>query len=99
MKIQICFALPLAAALTVPTMAQQTPSDTSQQPASSSQSSSSSSSSQTSATSSDQDMSARQPLQPDYNQGFWGKLNPFARKKYVQRQLSPIRNRVMNSTI
>ena len=39
-------------------------------------------------------MSARQPLQPDYNQGFWGKLNPFARKKYVQRQLSPIRNRV-----
>jgi len=39
-------------------------------------------------------MSARQPLQPDYRQGFWGKLNPFARKKYVQRQMAPIRNRV-----
>ena len=33
-------------------------------------------------------------LQPDTREGFWGKLNPFARKKYVQRQLSPIRNRV-----
>ena len=39
-------------------------------------------------------MSARQPLQPDTREGFWGKINPFARKKYVQRQLSPIRNRV-----
>ena len=39
-------------------------------------------------------MSALQPLEPDYHQGFWGKLNPFARKKYVQRQLAPIRNRV-----
>ena len=43
---------------------------------------------------SDQNMSARQPLQPEMREGFWGKLNPFARKKYVQRQLSPIRNRV-----
>ena len=39
-------------------------------------------------------MTARQPLEPDMRQGFWGKINPFARKKYVQRQLSPIRNRV-----
>lgn len=39
-------------------------------------------------------MSARQPLQPDTRQGFWGKMNPFARKKYVQRQLTPVRNRV-----
>ena len=34
------------------------------------------------------------PLVVDKQQGFWGKLNPFARKKYVQRQLSPIRDRV-----
>src|SRR6266567_811605 len=27
-------------------------------------------------------------------QGFWGKVNPFARKKYVQRQITPIQNRV-----
>jgi outer membrane protein OmpA-like peptidoglycan-associated protein len=38
-------------------------------------------------------MSARQPLQPEVRQGFWGKMNPFARKKYVQRQLQPIRDR------
>src|SRR5215813_3467789 len=38
--------------------------------------------------------SGKQPLQPDTHEGFWGKLNPFARKKYVQRQMPPIRNRV-----
>src|SRR5207249_9733004 len=27
-------------------------------------------------------------------EGFWGKVNPFARKKYVQRQTAPIRDRV-----
>jgi outer membrane protein OmpA-like peptidoglycan-associated protein len=37
---------------------------------------------------------ARQPLAVDKKQGFWGKLNPFARKKYVQKQLSPVRDRV-----
>jgi outer membrane protein OmpA-like peptidoglycan-associated protein len=30
----------------------------------------------------------------DTRQGFWGKLNPFARKKYVQKQMTPIRDRV-----
>jgi len=34
------------------------------------------------------------PLTQPVKQGFWGKLNPFARKKYVQGQLSPIRDRV-----
>src|SRR2546421_4915530 len=33
-------------------------------------------------------------LQPDTHEGFWGKLNPCARKKYVQRQTQPIRDRV-----
>jgi outer membrane protein OmpA-like peptidoglycan-associated protein len=36
----------------------------------------------------------KDPLQPDTHEGFWGKMNPFARKKYVQRQTSPIRDRV-----
>jgi outer membrane protein OmpA-like peptidoglycan-associated protein len=36
----------------------------------------------------------KQPLQPETRQGFWGKVNPFARKKYVQRQTQPIRDRV-----
>ncbi|MGA3054334.1 MAG: OmpA family protein [Candidatus Korobacteraceae bacterium] len=94
MKSRILFTLPLAASLMLPAMAQQAPADN-QQPAmsqSSSQSSSSSTSSQTA--SSDENMTAHQPLQPELRQGFWGKINPFARKKYVQRQLSPIRNRV-----
>src|SRR2546427_5236929 len=38
--------------------------------------------------------SGKQPLQPDTHEGFWGKLNPLARKKYVQRQTQPIRDRV-----
>lgn len=36
----------------------------------------------------------REPLKVETREGFWGKLNPFARKKYVQRQLSPVRDRV-----
>jgi outer membrane protein OmpA-like peptidoglycan-associated protein len=36
----------------------------------------------------------KQPLQPETREGFWGKMNPFARKKYVQRQTQPIRDRV-----
>src|SRR5664279_4768776 len=97
MKTRILFTLPLAASLMLPAMAQQAPADDQQPSATSSQSSSQSSSSSNSSSqsaSSDQNMTARQPLEPDMRQGFWGKMNPFARKKYVQRQLSPIRNRV-----
>jgi outer membrane protein OmpA-like peptidoglycan-associated protein len=36
----------------------------------------------------------KDPLQPDTHEGFWGKMNPFARKKYIQRQTAPIRDRV-----
>src|SRR5437588_6651854 len=35
-----------------------------------------------------------QPLTYQRHEGFWGKLNPFARKKYVQRQMDPVRDRV-----
>jgi outer membrane protein OmpA-like peptidoglycan-associated protein len=100
MKISMLFTLPLAAALTLPAVAQQAPADSQQPSATSSSSSSSSQSSSQSApaasqdANSDQNMSARQPLQPETRQGFWGKVNPFARKKYVQRQLTPIRDRV-----
>ena len=104
MKPYIPYALLLAGVLTLPAMAQLTPDD-SQQPAVSSQSSSQSTSAQTSNSdrssqsssaqnaASDQNLSAQQPLEP-MHQGFWGKLNPFARKKYVQNQLAPVRNRV-----
>ncbi len=105
MKVPVACIFALALALALPAMAQLSPADSQQPPApppqTSSQPASSDSNSsvqnpQPVATSpnSDENMSARQPLEPEYRQGFWGKLNPFARKKYVQRQLSPIRNRV-----
>ena len=34
-----------------------------------------------------------EPLKPGNREGFWGHLNPFARKKYVERRLVPIRDR------
>jgi len=34
------------------------------------------------------------PLQPETREGFWGRVNPFARKKYVARQTTPIRDRI-----
>jgi outer membrane protein OmpA-like peptidoglycan-associated protein len=36
----------------------------------------------------------KDPLQPETREGFWGHMNPFARKKYVARQTQPIRDRV-----
>lgn len=109
MKNRFVLALPLAAALMVPAMAQQAPttSNDQQQPAATSsqgtqqqeqQQTAQPQAQQPATTQSGQqtsdDLSARQPLQPQLKQGFWGKLNPFARKKYVERQISPIRNRM-----
>jgi outer membrane protein OmpA-like peptidoglycan-associated protein len=34
------------------------------------------------------------PLQGQSKEGFWGHLNPFARKKWVARQMDPVRGRV-----
>jgi outer membrane protein OmpA-like peptidoglycan-associated protein len=34
-----------------------------------------------------------QPLQTESKEGFWGKVNPFARKKWVHRQVDPIKDR------
>ena len=36
----------------------------------------------------------KDPLQPEAREGFWGRVNPFARKKYVARQTQPIRDRI-----
>jgi len=98
MKNRYLLALPLAATLMVPAMAQQSSSTDNQQPAATQTQSApaqqSAQPAQDQASSSDQNTSARQPLQPQLKQGFWGHLNPFARKKYLERQISPIRNRV-----
>jgi outer membrane protein OmpA-like peptidoglycan-associated protein len=93
MKSAMLFTLPLAAALALPAVAQQSTTDN-QQPAASSTSSSSQTTPTSQGPTTDQNLSARQPLQPETHEGFWGKVNPFARKKYVQRQLTPIRDRV-----
>jgi outer membrane protein OmpA-like peptidoglycan-associated protein len=86
MKNRVIVALLLAGALAVPAFAQ-TSSTTQDQPAASQPATSDQSAPSMGA-------SGKQPLQPDTHEGFWGKLNPFARKKYVQRQTQPIRDRV-----
>jgi len=77
-------ALLVAGALAVPAFAQQTTSSTP------SQGTTQAAPAPTKADAA----TGKDPLQPDTHEGFWGKINPFARKKYVQRQTSPIRDRV-----
>jgi outer membrane protein OmpA-like peptidoglycan-associated protein len=91
-------ALPLAAMLSLPALAQDTTSNqTSAQPQSQTQTQPSS---QTTSETKDQTATAtqsesgRQPLQLEQKEGFWGHLNPFARKKYVRKQLAPVQGRV-----
>jgi outer membrane protein OmpA-like peptidoglycan-associated protein len=84
MNSRILLALPLAAALALPAMAQTTSSsstDMQSQPAASQASSADSA-------------TGKQPLQAPSREGFWGRVNPFARKNYVKRQTEPIRDRV-----
>lgn len=85
MNSRILFALPLAAVLAVPGLAQTT-SSTSQdqnQPAASQPSSTDTG-----------NPTGKAPLAPPSREGFWGRVNPFARKSYVKRQTEPIRDRV-----
>jgi outer membrane protein OmpA-like peptidoglycan-associated protein len=35
-----------------------------------------------------------QPLPPPAKEGFWGRINPFARKKWVKKQIDPINDRL-----
>ncbi|MFZ0798505.1 MAG: OmpA family protein [Terriglobales bacterium] len=95
MKNRTIFALLLAVVLAVPVLAQDNsaPQD---QPASAQPSSTQSSSTQSAAQPATKADSAtgKNPLQPDTREGFWGRVNPFARKKYVARQTQPIRDRV-----
>jgi outer membrane protein OmpA-like peptidoglycan-associated protein len=35
-----------------------------------------------------------QPLPVKSNEGFWGHMNPFARKKWINRQLDPVKDRL-----
>jgi len=97
MKNRALVALFVAVVLALPAFAQT--GSTSQDQSASSQSTQTAPATQTAPTT-DQTSSAtvgatgKQPLQPETRQGFWGKMNPWARKKYVQRQTEPIRDRV-----
>src|SRR5580692_1751157 len=88
MNHRLVIALPLAAVLALPALAQTTSSSQDQtQPAASQTQSSSTDSTGGNAT-------GKAPLAAPSREGFWGRVNPFARKKYVQRQTEPIRDRV-----
>jgi outer membrane protein OmpA-like peptidoglycan-associated protein len=82
MNHRLVIALPLAAVLAMPALAQTTSSDQSQPAA------------QTQSTDSAGNATGKAPLAQPSREGFWGRINPFARKKYVQRQTEPIRDRV-----
>jgi outer membrane protein OmpA-like peptidoglycan-associated protein len=78
---RLFIALPLAAVLAVPALAQTTSSDQTQPAA-------------TSASTSTDTATGKAPLTQPSREGFWGRVNPFARKNYVKRQTEPIRDRV-----
>ena len=96
MKSRFLIALPLAVTLALPALAQNTASNPSDNTAAGPSDAGQRLAQGAGLTHADQEkgMGAHQPLQPDTREGFWGKMNPFARKKYVQRQMAPIRDRV-----
>ena len=102
MKNRVVVALFVAVVLALPAFAQQTGSTSQDQPASRQSAPTAQtgtamppSTDQASSTSSQTvGATGKQPLQAETHEGFWGKMNPFARKKYVQRQTQPIRDRV-----
>src|ERR1700693_6350308 len=86
MNTRMLATLPLAAVLASRALAQSSPPTTQDQstPPASSQPSQSD----------NMNGSGKQPLQAPAREGFWGRVNPFARKSYVKRQTDPIRDRV-----
>jgi outer membrane protein OmpA-like peptidoglycan-associated protein len=84
MNHRLVIALPLAALLALPAVAQSTSSTQDQSQPAASQTQSSDTGNAT----------GKAPLAAPSREGFWGRVNPFARKKYVQRQTEPIRDRV-----
>jgi outer membrane protein OmpA-like peptidoglycan-associated protein len=79
-------ALALIAGMTLPALAQdaqnQTPNAQVQTGA------------QTGANPNDTTSATGQPLPVKSNEGFWGHMNPFARKKWVHRQIDPVKDRL-----
>jgi outer membrane protein OmpA-like peptidoglycan-associated protein len=79
MNSRVFLTLPLAAVLAFPAFAQTSSTQTQ---------------ATAPATTSTDTATGKQPLQAPAREGFWGRVNPFARKTYVKRQTDPIRDRV-----
>ena len=75
-------ALLLTGALAIPAHAQTTADQSSQAPAAKQDAADGST------------YATGQPLQMESKEGFWGHVNPFARKKWVKRQMDPVKDRV-----
>ncbi|MBV9669923.1 MAG: OmpA family protein [Acidobacteriales bacterium] len=89
------YLVPLAATLIVPAgFAQQSAQPTSQTQTTSSTEAQNSPTTDQSAQKANDQYATGAPLQGQAKEGFWGHLNPFARKKWVARQMDPIRGRV-----
>src|ERR1019366_7948896 len=86
MRNRTLLALLLAVVLAVPVFAQES-STPQTQPAAQTATATQTATKADSATGKD-------PLQPETREGFWGRMNPFARKKYIARQTQPIRDRI-----
>jgi len=84
MNTRMLATLPLAAMLAFPAFAQTSSTQDQSNPPAASQPSQST----------DMNGTGKQPLQTPAREGFWGRVNPFARKSYVKRQTEPIRDRV-----
>jgi outer membrane protein OmpA-like peptidoglycan-associated protein len=85
LKKKICVgvsALLLTGALAIPAHAQTSPDQTQTAPAVKQDATDTSS------------YATGQPLQMQSKEGFWGHMNPFARKKWVKRQMDPVKDRV-----
>jgi len=80
MNSRIFITLPLAAVLALPAFAQTSSTQTQAATPTTTQSTDTA--------------TGKQPLQAPAREGFWGRVNPFARKTYVKRQTDPIRDRV-----
>jgi len=85
MKKRLVIALPLAAVLAIPALAQN---------ASSSNQNTQTQAASAQSTSDNATATGKAPLAPPSREGFWGRINPFARKSYVKRQTEPIRDRI-----
>lgn len=97
MTLRTLSGLVLAAALTLPVLAQDTtsaPATTPNQPSATEQQQPAQEPATTTSTSDQTATTERKPLEYQRREGFWGKINPFARKKYLRRQLDPVRARV-----